>query len=319
MYVSDVLSDLLDGAAPFREAVRRHCLELVDRLPAEIAGPIRPAAEYIGAKCMGYPPVWFVSQALGLSLEETDELLRQSHTALCISLSTSIADDFLDREAAGSPHLMFFYLLLFEALKQEDWSKAGLGDFIYSKAVGTMDLFVLPGVSQKLRAGCSLATLEAMAERSGLRIGNFHRMIAYSLLRSVPSAAARAPRLVDLVGRFGNWCSDLDDVIDVERDILQREPSPLATLSLLRLDPGLRAPLVEADLPRLSNALEHPDFVAGLTDPLVRDIAAVAREVGELGAAGFAVRLQELARRLPGQIAEIRRSARQEFCGRLVA
>jgi hypothetical protein len=319
VYVSDVLSDLLAGAAPFRETVRRHCLTLVDRLPAEIARPIRPAAEYIGAKCMGYPPVWFVSRALGWTLEETDELLSRSHTALCISLSTSIADDFLDREAVGSSHLMFFYLLLFEALAQEDWGESGLGDFIYSKAVGTMDLFVLPGVRQQLRAGCDLETLEGMAKRSGLRIGNFHRMIAYSLLRSRPSASGQAAGLVDLAGRFGNWCSDLDDIIDVERDILQGEPSPLAALSALRLDPGLRTALVEADLNRLAECLDHPAFVMGMTTPLVRDIEAVAQGVRELGAEGFAGHLQDLARQLPGQIAEIRRLARQEYRDQLVA
>jgi hypothetical protein len=319
VYVSDVLSDLLEGAQPFREAVRGHCLELVDRLPAEIAGPIRPAAEYIGAKCMGYPPVWFVSQALGWTLEETDGLLARSHTALCISLSTSIADDFLDREAVGSPHLMFFYLLLFEALAQQDWGESGLGDFIYSKAVGTMDLFVLPGVRQQLRAGCGLDALEGMAERSGLRIGNFHRMIAYSLLRSRSLADAQATALVDLAGRFGNWCSDLDDIIDVERDILQGEPSALAALSLLRLDPGLRTALVDGDLDRLAGGLEHPAFVAGLTAPLVRGIESLAREVRGLHGEGFAGRLQELARRLPVQIVEIRRLARQEYRDQLVA
>jgi hypothetical protein len=319
VYVSDVLSDLLTGAQPFRECVRRHCLELVDRLPAEIALPIRPAAEYIGAKCMGYPPVWFVSQTLGWSLEETDALLGRSHTALCLSLSTSIADDFLDREAVGSPHLMFFYLLLFEALAQQDWGDSGLGDFIYSRAVGTMDLFVLPGVRQKLRAGCDLATLEEMAERSGLRIGNFHRMIAYSLLRSSPLARDQAAELVDLAGRFGNWCSDLDDIIDVERDILQKEPSALAALSVLRLDPGQRTALVDADLDRLAGCLEHPAFVAGMIDPLVRGIESIADGVRGLGANGFAGRLEELARRLPGRVAEIRRLARQEYRGELVA
>ena len=313
MYVSDVLADLLPGSGPVREQVRSHCVALVDRLPAEIAGPIRPAAEYIGAKCMGYPPVWLVGRALELAPEELDGLLGRSHTALCVSLSTSIADDFLDREAVGSPHLMFFYLLLFEALAQQDWGREGLGDFIYGKAVSTMDLFVLPGVRQHLRAGCDLEALEHMARRSGLRIGNFHRMTAYNLLHALEEAPPLRDELIDLAGRFGSWCSDFDDVLDVERDILQGEPAALAALAVLRLDPGLRPALVERDLAQLSRCLESPDFVAFLTGHLVRSARDLAQRARAITAPRLARDLADLADQLPAQVAELRRLERLSF------
>jgi hypothetical protein len=298
MYVSDVLDSLLD-VGPVRELVRARCVALTDHLPPHVRQPLHAAATHFGAKCMGYPAVWFVKEALELDLTETARVLDGAWTSLCISLSTSIADDLTDKdEQPGGDALMYFYLLLFKALEQGDWHKDGLGPFVLAKSVDIMPLFVgrtpdappLPPANQ--------------------RIGHFHRMIAYDMLRHVPMATERRAELIELTGRFGQWCADMDDVLDVESDLFHGGHENFAVELTLEHHPSLGGLRSRASIAQASS---DDRVVAAMVHHMTSTLRSLSESCKEWGASALAHALGSLEATLPTQLPQLRRAVRAEF------
>ncbi len=306
MYVSDLLEPLLDAAA-VRALVREQCLRVVDRLPRHVQPHLRPVAEYTGGKCMGYPAVWFTQQACGLTDEATKAWLERAPTALFLSLSTSIADDFLDRdEPVSAEHLMFFYALILESLRARSTRCDGVFERIYEEMTGAMDLFVGPA-----RDSVSVGS-------RGKRIGNFFEMIAFELFAAGDVASGHAEAIVRDAGRFGEWCGALDDAIDVEQDIRggQRDSFPIAALAAL--DPAAADRIRCRDVAGVSGWLTSPDLSAMTAAHLEERLLVIEGEAGVYSAA-LAARLAVIRQQLPSLVASVRQDAHAAYRRQLSA
>jgi hypothetical protein len=300
MYVSDLLEPLLDAAA-IRALVRDQCLRIVARLPRHVQPHLRPIAEYTGGKCMGYPAVWFTQQACGVTDEETRDWLERAPTALFMSLSTSIADDFLDRdEPVSAEHLMFFYALILEALRARATRRDEVFERIYDEMTGAMDLFV-----GRPHDGTGVGS-------RGKRIGNFFKMIAFELFAAGGPASIHAEAIVRDAGRFGEWCAALDDVIDVEQDIRggQQDSFPIAAVAAL--DPTAADRIRCRDTAGVSHWLTSPDLSAMTAAHLGERLLVIEGEACRYSPA-LTTRLAVIRHRLPELVVSVRRQAHAAY------
>jgi len=312
MYVSDFL-DTLINATHVREMVAERCRALVEPLPPALRAKIVPVADYIGRKCMGYPPIWLVQQALELPDDVLGDMVDRAHTAIFTSLSTSIADDLLDEscDLAGE-QLMMFYLLIFGAMSGADWNNDGLGAFILDRSISVMPLFVGASVHLDREA------LSSRASASGKRIGSFHEMIAYDLLRVQGVEDPRRGELVALAGRFGSWCAFLDDAMDIERDIVAGELANPAVELALHLDPKLYRPLKEGNLDAARPLLGSRRFARMLAQELDRALIPIVEEAARLGLLGLVGRLEIVRRQLPTAVPTMRAEMQGPLIGETV-
>lgn len=74
VYVSDVLETVLD-AGKTRAAVRNHCKVILRGVPQLPETELEDCLHYIAGKCMGYPAIWLVEQALDLNEEDIGSVI----------------------------------------------------------------------------------------------------------------------------------------------------------------------------------------------------------------------------------------------------
>jgi hypothetical protein len=302
VFVSDVLESVVD-MREIRALVRARCQKLTADLPPAIAGPISDSAVFFGGKCMGYPAVWFVHRALDLDVRQTSHLLDGAWTSLCISLSTSITDDLMDGDTDVSGEaLMFLYVLLFKALEQADWNQDGLGHYIYQRSVELMPLFVHHDRARL-----------ANPPRRGDRIGHFHRMIAYDMLRRVDLGPDRRDALVELAGKFGHLCADLDDVLDLEIDVLNGEMDNFAASIALARGPVQHG---GGNLAELLAVVSTVEVETTIGQHMARAVDELCSGCESMGASSLAGTLAEIGGRIPAAVRRLRAAAHAEFVER---
>jgi len=274
-YVSDLLSDLL-GAEETRRLVREQCEIILQDVPPETAGKLRAPLDYISGKCMGFPAAWLVTTALGLGPGEMAERLRRQPGPLFVSLTTSIADDFIDSDPnIGSAHMMLLYLFMFSSLRHPHWFEGELLQSYQRHIYPLVGAFV---GDAPFGQAVPAEKLERQAEASGQRIGNFFETIVRALTLDDPLPVRDQ---LSAIGRaFGNWCSYLDDVVDVERDIESGDTVTYPLFLLTGRSPALARAVANRDVDACRPELASEWFVAALASRHARhlnDICATAR------------------------------------------
>ena len=300
-YVSDLLAELI-GADSARQAVRRQCQTILVDVPTKTAQRLRAPLDYIAGKCMGYPAVWLTKTALGLSDQAIADRLQREPGPLYISLTTSIADDFIDHdENITSAHMMLLYLFVFSSLRHPHWFSGELLQAYQRLIYPLIGAFVGDRPSM---LGLSCGALVARAERSSWRIGNFFETIVRGL--TVDEACETRSSLADIGRAFGNWCSHLDDVVDVERDVTSGDTFTYPLFLLASHSPRLAKAVHEGDLGSCVQAIGEDWFTARLVkrhEAYVAELRQMAETAGFHRLAGEFAALQS---RLPPLIAAIR-------------
>ncbi len=253
-YVSDVLESLLDARAA-RDAVRAYVLSIVASTPPHLRTAVERIAAYIGGKCMGYPAIWFLEQALE---QDPAAIIERCTGTLCVSLSTSIVDDVADGdETYGSEHLAMLYVLIGEAAfssPRRVQAQARLHEALES----CLDSYEGP---------CN-------AGRRGDRIGAFFAMIAADAVSGTTSEEY-ARRLSQGARSFGRLCAHVDDAMDVQRDL---EHGSTQNVALLLLREYLGYAPSRPDLISESSTLDR--LIGSLLATSVDDTIAPLREIG---------------------------------------
>ncbi len=305
-YVSDLLSQLID-AEEVREIVRRQCGYILFDVPKETADQLREPLSYISGKCMGYPAIWFASTALELEHDDIVHRLSKQPGPLYISLTTSIADDFIDRdENIKSVHMMLLYLFVFSSLRHPHWFNGQILEAYQRLIYPLVGAFV---GEDHTRAHLQIEELERHAERSGWRIGNFFDTIIRGFMAD-DSPEFRST-VADLGRDFGNWCSHLDDIVDVERDILSGDTFTYPMFLLTRHSSELAQAVDNRDLSRCIDAIRADWFVNALEKHHVDRISELQAKAGMAGLSQLADRLGHVKSRLPQVISAIRRENSQ--------
>jgi hypothetical protein len=306
VYVSDYLETLLDGSS-VRQLVRSECEALVERLPAHLLEHLRPVASYIGGKCMGYPAIWFIQAALGTDEATLAQVLHRSPTALFVSLSTSIADDFLDRnEDVNAAHLTLMYLLLLDPITRSERCSQTASRALMDEVVDVIDLFVTSPAEDQRRPSSA---------RRGKRIGNFHAAIAAEMVEGLGVPEPSRREIIEGARRFGEWCALLDDVIDIEQDIEERIVDSFPIEAMLTHFPEARPVVFRRDIAGLGNLLVAPELSETLVERLVSDldyIEAITPSASPLLGQKFWV----MRNRLQSGIGSLRRRAHDEVVQR---
>lgn len=301
-YVSDILSNLIE-ADDVRQLVREQCATILADVPPETAGRLREVLRYFSGKCMGFPAVWLVASALDLSNEQVADRLVRQPGPLYISLTTSIADDFIDREDnVSAAHMMLLYLLVFGALRQPHWLHGEMLDAYRSRIYPLIGAFVADRPLERAR---TIAELRRSAEESSWRIGNFFETIVRGLTIEDRDEARAA--IADLGRSFGNWCSHLDDVVDVERDILAGDTLTYPIFLLSQESPRLADAVRARDLGACLPAISQDWFVDALVQHQHGHIDDLRAKADAHGFAYLADELYGISKRLPGLIPAIRR------------
>ncbi len=212
-YVSDMLEKLID-ARDVRNIVRKQCLGVLDHVSTSAHETLTKPLHYIAGKCMGYPAAWLVKHACALDNRALTALIAKCPGPIYVSLTTSIADDFLDREAnAGASQMMLLYMFMFESLRKPQWFNYDI-ERQYLKSVYPVVDFFLKDASD--RQAISASCFQRQRDNPGRRIGAFFETIARGV---TPGEFEKAEDVVRLAGMFGDWCSLLDDILDTENDI----------------------------------------------------------------------------------------------------
>ena len=224
-YVSDALENLFPVSA-VRHMLRRfveHQIKIVSPMSAR---RLHRVAHHYGGKCMAFPALWILQHSFRLSLSAVYSALLSNPFPVVLSLSTSIMDDFLDGEINGpSESLMLCYALLLSARCTSASNYRDIDDLI----IPLVDTFLADPTDN----GASSVAAIVRAESSlSLRIGNFHRLIARELYRQVRPKEVTIEAAERLAGALGDWCSRLDDVLDLPIDLRQgqRTNFPLKVL-----------------------------------------------------------------------------------------
>jgi len=301
LYVSDVLEGVLD-CRDIRTLVRNQCSRVLDGLHADIASNLAVPLHYVAGKCMGYPAVWLSSVALGLTIEQTRQRLAAFPGPLYVSLTTSIADDFLDGDENVRPaHMMVLYMLLFSALREQTWFAGDIDRLYREKVYPLIAGFV---AEQPLwRTDPAGPDVHEVA-KAGRRIGAFFETIALGMARDEPPA--RRAALVALAGAFGDWCSDLDDIVDIEIDIRQGDTLTYPIFALMQAGEAPRAAVLARDAAACENVITDPGFISGLAERQAGKLRTIADRAEECGFDLLARSLERSASILPDRIVALR-------------
>lgn len=213
VYVSDFLESLLD-AEPERALVRDITDSTIGQMPNEIGR----LAHYYGGKCMGYPAVWLLKHALDIEDQKLLEVAASCKASIFLSLTTSIVDDWLDKdvEVTVAPVSLMYMLMV-----------GGLGDLNSKNFPSERALQRLREITEHLlrveRSASldyqeKLALCNELAKEAGIKIGHFHELIANEFCNAMSVHNNKAHALRNIANKFGCWCAFLDDVIDLRPD-----------------------------------------------------------------------------------------------------
>ncbi len=290
VFVSDVLEGLLDAGAE-RALVRENCLAAVRGLPAEIAGQ----ADYYGGKCMGYPAIWMLRHALGLDRQDLGHATAACRASLFLSLTASIMDDWIDRdEPVSVAPAALFYMLMVRGLgtPRQDMP---VHELVVDKLREVIEQLLVVERSAQLGAQEKLEVCAGIARESGIKIGNFHELIAAELCAHLSLEAANTEALRRLANGFGQWCALLDDIIDVRADIAAGDWASVPAAKLLSECNG--------KLPRL--AAIAPGAETRLLSVAEQELEALTAEARQAGFEDLAAAFESVQTRLPEHFAAL--------------
>lgn len=312
-YVSDLLSNLI-GAEDVRNIVRKQCETVLIDVPPSTADRLREPLYYIAGKCMGYPAVWITSVALNLNSEQLAERIALQPGPLYISLTTSIADDFIDKDSnVNAAHMMLLYLFVFSSLRHPHWFNGEMLESYRKNVYPLIGAFV---GDHPLTNALSSTEMAASAERSGLRIGHFFETIVRGLSYKDPEDVHIA--LCNIGRSFGNWCSHLDDVVDIEQDIIGGDSFTYPIFLLSNHSSQLRTAVQRKDLDACLEAIDSPWFLDAITAYHQRYLARLGEQAQSAGFDALSGKLSLIAERIAETIGEIRkensRMAQQTLC-----
>ena len=213
VYVSDFLESLLD-AEQQRALVRDITDSTIGQMPDEVGR----LAHYYGGKCMGYPAVWLLKHALEIEDQKLIEVAALCKASIFLSLTTSIVDDWLDKdtEVSVAPVSLMYMLMV-----------GGLGDLKSENFPAECALQKLREVTEHLLSVERCASLahreklqacKELASDAGIKIGHFHELIATEFCNANKVRSGKADALGNIANKFGCWCAFLDDVIDLRSD-----------------------------------------------------------------------------------------------------
>lgn len=300
IYVSDFLENLIDGH-DVRNLVREQSREILKGVPEPAYSKLFDALDYWGGKCMGYPAVWLVQKAMHWNLPQTCSAVSCYPGSLYVSLTTSIMDDFLDRDQdVGPSDLMLAYMFFFTALRQPHWFAGDIAAVYFQSVYPLVASFVSDA---PIRDKGDISSLYDRAAISGRRIGAFFETIACAL---VPRDAPQRDSIIELAGAFGEWCSMLDDLIDIELDLTQKSQVtvPLALLSAKSM--RLAEAVARGDFDACKPTIASPSFINSLVEDNLQRVRSLRQRSQTLG---FELLVEELIRveaRLPDMIRDVR-------------
>lgn len=304
VYVSDVLEHILD-AQQTRDSVRRFSGVILCRVPEAARSELERRLHYIGGKCMGYPVIWLVEHSLELSRDEFDERLEQAAGPLLISLTTSITDDFMDGDEEMTPgHMMLVYLLLFEALRRPHWFNGQQEALYINQIYPLITSFVDEG--KNIGDIISDNLLHHRAMRAGRRIGAFHETIAYAMAVGVVEPE-RLREMIRIAGRFGDWCSHLDDIFDIETDIENGSNITLPIYWLRCSDKRIKKAIDNRRVDLCAPLIRSTSFLSRLTDESCRMLTDIAVDAKTSGFTVLSHQLEQATERLPTVIRDYRK------------
>lgn len=296
LYVSDILEEMLN-ASSVRNITREVTFKIIGRLHPKLD----VITEYIGGKCMGYPSIWFVQKALQLNDADLDRLLMNNHSALFISLSTSIGDDLVDKdENTNIGHLALLYLLLFKGLANQNAGK--VNEIIYQSGLKVM----MGMLDSNLEHDFSHDEMEGI----GNKIGLFHKTICFEMLANLGELDIDKEALLSLSGKFGCWCSELDDFIDIERDIESGQYFTRPVLTLLSSGTEVKRAVLEKNYQLTNDIIKSEAFLNRNINTLVYRLQVIAQDAYKHGFNELGLTLDSILSTLPGKLYEIRNAAR---------
>lgn len=297
IYVSDILEGLLDA-----KNVRIIARDVTASLIGEIHPKFDPITYYIGGKCMGYPCIWLLQQALDLSLQDVRDYLSSNYTSFFISLSTSIGDDLVDKdENTHIGHLGLFYLLLIKGLTSDSNNKE-VNNVIYDKGLQVMMGMLNDKIEQIER------TVIDVDYKFGLKIGAFFKMMAYEFLlgkTNVPNKDV----LLEICERFGCWCSALDDFIDIERDIENKQYFTKPIIDIISQGEKAKEAILNYDILAISEYLSMEETLWSNINRLVSELEELATMSRENGFDTLAMKLEGITISLPETLVNVRLTA----------
>lgn len=303
VYVSDVLEGILEASA-IRTTVRQHCRTILHGVPSSCVDELDNQLHYIAGKCMGYPAIWLVAEALELDGSNLTEALEDASGPLFISLTTSITDDFLDGDDKMTPgHMMLVYLMIFESLRRARWF-AGDQEAIYLREVYPL----IPGFMTEGKPPerpHSIERLEQNARAGERRIGAFHATIANAMI-SNRLPPRRKDELVNLSKAFGDWCAYIDDILDIEVDICAGANATLPIVQLQKRHGRLAHALASRDVSSCREAITAEDFRNDLISTARRRLANLAGVAADAGFTHLSRRMHHAAQRVEHAVWEKR-------------
>jgi hypothetical protein len=290
VYVSDFLEEILDAGTE-RALTRENCLAAAHGLPAEIA----EQARYYGGKCMGYPAIWMLRHALGLDRQHLIDATKACRASVFLSLTASIVDDWIDRdEPVTIAPASLFYMLMVRGLGASQ-SGTLARDLVAEKLQEVIEQLLLVERSAHFGAQKKLEICAGIAGDSGIKIGNFHELIAAEFCAHLSLQADATEALRRLANRFGRWCALLDDIIDVRSDIAAGDWASLPAARLLSGCNGEVSPF----------ATVSPDAELRLILIAEQQLKELAAAAGEAGFMGLARAIECAHDRLPEHFAAL--------------
>ncbi|WP_010606643.1 hypothetical protein [Pseudoalteromonas maricaloris] len=208
-YVSDALERILD-ATPVRNQVSQQVCEHLQEYGPLISSVLGQSAQYFSSKCMGYPSIWFLFRVCDIPQEQWPERIESVMQSLLFSLSTSIADDFIDGdERVGDKDMYVFYIMMLAIAERSSGEKSRL-DNIKQTCKGLYDSIIQSKIAQaKGENGDEYVSTD--------RIGSFFAMIARDFVDALPQQNDH--NLIEATRYFGRICCLIDDAIDFTKDV----------------------------------------------------------------------------------------------------
>ncbi len=290
VYVSDFLEQIL-GAGTERALARETCVAAAHGLPVEVA----EQARYYGGKCMGYPAIWMLRHALGLDRQRLIDAAQACRASLFLSLTASIMDDWIDRDKPVTiAPAALFYMLVVRGLGAAR-SDALTHELVAEKLQEVVEQLLVVEQSAQLAAHKKLEVCAGIARRSGIKIGNFHELIAVEFCAHLSLEADATTALRRLANGFGRWCALLDDIIDVRSDIATGDWASLPAARLLGACNGKASRF----------ATFTPDAEAQLLLIAEQQLQDLAAEAGNAGFMELAAAFESSQDRLPKHFAAL--------------